>query len=221
MRTLIDVAGGWIGQAAGWQWDFYYPALVTTVSFLVALFFLPETMFSRGPQFLQERQRERTFRQMLWDFKGNMIPQRKLRKTDFLTSFYMLRYPSVAFPFFFYTWSWTFINILPAVSMAKIYAATYHFKSGAIGLCTGIPLIAGCLVGELTGGRLSDYILLRQARRNNGVYKPEYRLYLTCLSAIAGPVGMIVFGVCLQKKAYYVVPLIGLGIGVFDHQIKG
>jgi hypothetical protein len=127
----------------------------------------------------------------------------------------MLKYPSVSIPFFFYTWSWTFINILPAVSMAKIYASVYGFKSGTIGLCTGIPLIIGCLVGELTGGRLSDYILLRRARGRGGVFKPEDRLYLTCLSAIAGPVGMVIFGVCLSKKAYFVVPLVGLGVGEY------
>lgn len=213
MLTGQPSAGGWIGQAAGWQWDFYYPALVTTVSFLVALFFLPETMFSRGPRFLEEKRGERTWRQLLWDFKGNMIPQRKLRPMDFMTSLIMLKYPSVSIPFFFYTWSWTFINILPAVSMAKIYASVYGFKSGTIGLCTGIPLIIGCLVGELTGGRLSDYILLRRARGRGGIFKPEDRLYLTFLSAIAGPVGMVIFGVCLSKKANFVVPLVGLGVG--------
>ena len=156
---------------------------------------------------------------MLWDFKGNLIPQRRLHGKDFLTSFIMLKFPSIAIPFFFYTWSWTFINILPAVSMANIYASVYGFQSGAIGLCTGIPLILGCLVGELTGGRLSDYILLRQARRHGGVFKPEYRLYLTCLSAICGPVGMVVFGVCLSKKTDYITPLIGLGIGVYGLQV--
>lgn len=207
------VVGGFLGQAAGWQWDFFMPAIVTGVSFLVALFLLPETMFSRGRDFLETRTHERTYKQLLVDFKGNLIPQRRLRAQDFMTSFYMLKYPSISIPFFFYTWSWTFINILPAISMAKIYSSLFGFKSGTIGLCTGIPLIIGCLIGEISGGKLSDYIIYRKAKNNDGVRKPEHRLYLTCVSAVFGPAGMIIFGVCLEKHTGFIPPLVGLGVG--------
>lgn len=189
------------------------PAIVTSVSFLVAIFLLPETLFSRGPLFLSSRTHERTYGQLLMDFKGNLIPQRRLHLEDFLTSFYMLNYPSVLFPFWFYTWSWTFMNILPAISMAKIYSSLYGFKSGPIGLCTGIPLVIGCVIGELSAGKLSDYILYRKAKHNDGVVKPEHRLYLTCFSAVCGPAGMIIFGVCLQKHTSFIPPLVGLGVG--------
>ena len=189
------------------------PAIVTSVSFLVALFLLPETLFSRDPLFLNGRTHARSYWQLLTDFKGNSIPQRHLHAQDFLTSFYMLKYPSVSLPFWYYTWSWTFINILPAISMAKIYSEVYGFKSGAIGLCTGIPLIIGCVIGELSAGKVSDYILYRKAKHNDGVWKPEHRLYLTCLSGICGPIGMIIFGVCVQKHTGFIPPLVGLGIG--------
>ncbi|CAK7204856.1 hypothetical protein SEUCBS139899_007618 [Sporothrix eucalyptigena] len=216
---IAVLTGGFLGQYAGWRWDFYMPAIVTSVSFLVALFFLPETLFSRGPHFLQERKHERSYLEMLFNLRGNLIPQRRLRGTDFLTSFYMLKYPSVALPFWFYTLSWTFINILPAISMAKIYGAKYGFASGSIGLCTGIPLVIGTLIGELSGGKLSDIIIYRLAKKNNGRAKPEHRLYLTCLSAFLGPTGMIIFGVCLQKNYTYIAPLVGLSVGVCGLQI--
>lgn len=206
-------AGGYLAQDVGWQWDFYMPAIVTAVSFLVAVFFLPETLFSRGPRFLAERKHERSFRELLFNFRGNLIPQRRLKFQDFITSFYMLKYPSVALPFWFYTWSWTFINILPALTMAKIYSTLYHFDSGVIGLCTGIPLIIGCVLGELSAGKLSDIIMYHLAKRNNGIVKPEHRLYLTTISAFVGPAGMIIFGVCLEKKTKFIYPLIGLGVG--------
>jgi hypothetical protein len=192
------------------------PAIVVAASFFVTLFCLPETLFSRGELFLQSKAEERTYLQLLTDFRGNMIPQRKLHFKDFLTSFYMLKYPSIAFPFWFYTWSWTFINILPAITMAKIYSTQYGLKSGAIGLCTGVPLIIGSVIGELVAGKLSDIIMYRQAKRNDGVRIPEHRLYLTWVSAFVGPIGMIIFGVCLQKKLFYIYPLIGLGIGKFN-----
>ncbi|KAL1889009.1 hypothetical protein Sste5346_009189 [Sporothrix stenoceras] len=216
---IAVLCGGFLGQYAGWRWDFYMPAIVTGVSFLVALFLLPETLFSRGPRFLAERTHERSYMEMLFNFKGNLIPQRRLKGQDFLTSFYMLKYPSVSLPFWFYTLSWTFINILPAISMAKIYGARYGFASGKIGLCTGIPLIIGCVIGEISGGKLSDIIVYRLAKKNGGRAKPEHRLYLTCISAILGPTGMIIFGVCLQKNYSYIVPLVGLAVGVCGLQI--
>jgi len=189
------------------------PACVTAVSFIVAFFCLPETLFSRGPHFLTQRTHERSYWELLFNFKGNMIPQRRLRLQDFITSFYMLKYPSISLPFWFYTWSWTFINILPALTMAKIYSTVYHFKSGAIGVCTGVPLIIGSVLGELSAGKLSDVIMYHLAKRNNGIRKPEHRLYLTTISAFVGPAGMIIFGVCLENKTKYLYPLIGLGVG--------
>lgn len=210
---IAVLLGGYLGQKAGWQWDFYLPAIVVSFSFLVALFCLPETLFSRDPEFLATRTKERTYRDLLFKPLTSLIPGRKLRGMDFLTSLYMLKYPSVALVFWFYTWSWTFINILPALAMAKIYLTEYGFKSGPIGLCTGIPLTIGSVIGELSAGKLSDIIMYRLAKRNNGVRKPEHRLYLTCLSAFLGPIGMIVFGTLLNKHAYYILPLIGLGIG--------
>ncbi|EPE04869.1 mfs general substrate transporter [Ophiostoma piceae UAMH 11346] len=211
--------GGYLGQYAGWRWDFYMPAIVTSVSFLVTLFCLPETLFSRDPRFLHNRTHERSFKEMLFRLKGNLIPERRLQGRDFFTAFDMLKYPSVAFPFWFYTWSWTFINILPAISMAKIYGSRYGFASGQIGLCTGIPLIIGCLIGEVCGGKMSDFILYKMARKNGGQAKPEHRLVLTCISAVFGPTGMIIFGVCIQKEYNYIVPLVGLAVGVLGLQI--
>jgi hypothetical protein len=204
-----------LGQAAGWQWDYWLPTIITSVSFVVALGLFPETLFSRHPQFLSERVHERSYWELLFNFKGNLIPNRKLHRGDFLHTFYMLKYPSIVFPFWYYTWAWTFINTLPAISIANIYSKKYHFKSGPIGLSLGVSLIIGCLLGELTSGKLSDYIMYQMAKRNGNVRKPEYRLYLSTLSAIFMPVGLIVFGVCIEKGTGFVPPLVGLAIGTF------
>ena len=209
------IAGGYLAQDAGWRWDFYMPAIVTSLSFLIALFCLPETLFSRSPEFLATRTHPRSYWELVFNLRGNLIPQRRIRLNDFFGSVYMLKYPSILLPFWYYTWSWTFINILPAITMAKIYSTLYGFQSGPIGLCTGIPLIIGCLIGELSAGKLSDIIMYRLSKRNNGVRTPEHRLYLTCISAFFGPAGMIIFGVCLEKKIMYIYPLIGLGVGEF------
>jgi len=53
---------------------------------------------------------------------------------------------------------------------------------------------------------------------DRNIRKPEYRLYLSTLSAIFMPVGIIIFGCTVGKKGY-IIPLVGLGVGVFGLQI--
>lgn len=209
---VAALIGGFLGQAAGWQWDYWLGAVITGASFVVALFLFPETLFSRDPKFLATRTHERSYWEMLFNLRGNLIPGRQLHMDDFLHSFYMIKYPSVAFTFWYYTWAWTFVNILPAISLATIYTKEYHLKSGPIGACLGISLIIGTLIGETCAGRLPDYIMFRMAKKNNDVRKPEYRLYLSTLSAFFMPVGIIIFGACVGKTGF-VPPLVGMSVG--------
>jgi hypothetical protein len=156
--------------------------------------------------------------QMLWDFRGNMIPGRHLHATDFLQSFYMLKYPSITFPFWYYTWGWTFVNVMPAISLATIYTKFYKLKSGPIGACLGVSLMIGSILGEFFAGRASDHVMYWMAKRNNNIRKPEYRLYLSTLSAVFMPAGIIIFGACVGKTGF-IPPLVGLSVGVFGLQI--
>ncbi|KAJ7108767.1 major facilitator superfamily domain-containing protein [Mycena epipterygia] len=210
--------GGFLGAAKGWKWDFYIGAIITSFPFVVALFLFPETLFSRDEEFLAARTHERSYLEMLFNFKGNMIPNRQLRLSHFTHSFVMLKYPSVTLPFIYYTLSWTFINILPAVTLATIYHKFYNMGAGPIGACLGISLTIGSVLGELCAGRLSDVIMYRMAKRHDGVRKPEYRLYLSPLSAFFMPVGIIIFGATVGRTGF-IPPLVGLSIGVFGLQI--
>ena len=174
---------------------------------------MPETLFSRHPDFLANRTRERTYFQMLFDFKGNLIPGRKLSGWSFLHSFYMARYPSVAFPAIYYMMGWTFINTMLAVTISNTYSHVYGFKPGKIGLCLGIPLVIGSSLAELMTGRVSDWILYHDAKKHRGVRRPEARLYLTVFTAFFMPVGLIIYGFCVQYKTHWVAPLVGIAIG--------
>ncbi|KAJ7468711.1 major facilitator superfamily domain-containing protein [Mycena latifolia] len=152
--------GGFLGAARGWQWDFYIGAIITSVPFVVALFLFPETLFSHDEEFVAARTHERSYNEMLWNFKGNMIPGRQLRLSHFTHSFSMLKYPSVTLPFIYYTLAWTFINILPAVTLATIYHKFYNMGAGPIARVPPIPLAlsalfmpAGIIIFGATVGR--------------------------------------------------------------------
>ncbi|KAM0141633.1 hypothetical protein ACHAO1_001822 [Botrytis cinerea] len=215
---VAAIIGGFLGSSLGWQWDYWIGAISTSVSLLLAIFLFPETLFSRDPSYLSTRTKTRTYYELLFDFRGNCLPNRSLQFSHFLESFYMLRYPSILFPFWYYTWGWTFINVMPAISLAAIYTELYNLKSGPIGACLGVSLMIGSLLGEFSAGKASDYVMYRMAKKNGDVRKPEYRLYLCCLSAVFMPMGLIVFGATVGKT-HYTIPLIGLGLGVFGLQI--
>ncbi|KAF9061182.1 major facilitator superfamily domain-containing protein [Rhodocollybia butyracea] len=214
---IAALVGGFMGVAKGWQWDFYLGAIITSTSFVVALFLFPETLFPRDEEFLANRNRERSYIEMLWDFKGNMVPGRNLRLSHFTHSFIMLKYPSVTLPFIYYTCA-NFANTLPAVTLATSYHRFYDMDAAAIGICLGVSLTIGSVLGELCAGRLSDYIMYRAAARHDGIRKPEYRLYLSPLSAIFMPGGLIMFGATVGRTGF-IPPLVGLSIAVFGQQI--
>jgi hypothetical protein len=204
-----------LGQAEGWRWDYWLGAISTALSFTIALFLFPETLFSRDPIFISSRTHTRTYMQLLFDFKGNMIPGRRLHTSDFLQSFKMLRYPSVLFPFWYYAWGWTFINVLPALTLATIYTHFFNLKAGPIGACLGTSLMIGSILGEFFAGKASDLLIAYLAKRNGGKRKPEHRLYLCTLSALFMPAGLIIFGATVSSQPNFKIPLVGLGVGVF------
>lgn len=210
-----DLVGGFLAQAAGWRWDYWVPALLDGTILLIALFLLPETLFSRHPEFLANRDHERSYMQMLFNFKGNLIPARKLKAESFLHTIYMARYPSVSIPAVYYTMGWTFVNTMPAVTIANTFNKVYKFPAGKTGLCLGLSLLIGSTIAELVTGRLSDWILYQDSKRHNGLRRPEARLYLTCLTALAMPGGLIIYGWCVQYRTNFVAPLVGVAVGEF------
>ncbi|PIL31061.1 MFS general substrate transporter [Ganoderma sinense ZZ0214-1] len=71
-----------------------------------------------------------------------------------------------------------------AACSSTIFSVTYGFGPSQIGL-TNIGSIAGIVLAIATAGPLSDWWVVWMARRNGGVYEPEFRLVFT-LSLLVG-----------------------------------
>lgn len=81
-----------------------------------------------------------------------------------------------------------------------------------------VATLVGAVFGCMMAGVLSDYHVLWLAKRNNGVYEPEFRLYLLFTTLILSPVGLIMFGVGAARQwpawvIYGGLALIGFGWG--------
>lgn len=69
-----------------------------------------------------------------------------------------------------------------------------------------IGLIVGTLLSEVfCSGRLSDWIVVKLAHRNAGARTPEMRLWLVYPAALLTAVGLIVWGVSVDRGYHWMV----------------
>lgn len=98
-------------------------------------------------------------------------------------------------------------------SVSTIYrsADTYHFSAIATGLVYISPFIGGVL-GTAVAGKVSDLVVRYIARRNGGIYEPEFRLIMAIPVAISTVIGLMGFGWSAQERDNFWVPTIFFGI---------
>jgi MFS family permease len=101
-----------------------------------------------------------------------------------------------------------------SVTLVATYmpAPPYNFNAAQIGLMSLPPLI-GNILGTVVGAPLTDRIILYLARKNNGIYEPEMRLWLLLVFAPLFPTGLIVFGYGLGQGMSW--PIVAVGLGIF------
>lgn len=86
---------------------------------------------------------------------------------------------------------------------------------------TGLVFLAA-LVGNFVGwatGVLGDFIVIRLARRNNGVKEPEMRLWTLCLCAVYAATGYFLYGWGAQNGMSWVTIAFGVGC-MIAHQVS-
>lgn len=77
----------------------------------------------------------------------------------------------------------------------------YNFGPSGIGLLS-IPPLIGSLLGAVWCGPVSDWSILYFAKRNQGVYEPEMRLYIMIIPAVLGPIGVLLYGISTAQVRY-------------------
>ncbi|KAJ9501368.1 hypothetical protein H2202_003162 [Exophiala xenobiotica] len=102
-----------------------------------------------------------------------------------------------AFCFLWYWWILSVITMLPA--------AYIDYKPQIQGLLF-VGLLLGTLFAEVClGGHLSDILCARLAKRNGGVRVPEMRLWLIYPAGVLSAIGLIVWGISVDKGYHWIV----------------
>jgi len=77
---------------------------------------------------------------------------------------------------------------------SPLYTKTYHFSSDGVGFAY-FGAVVGMVIGSLWVSVAGPKLVMRLARRNNGVAEPEHILWLFLASLVCVPFAMILWGV--------------------------
>ncbi|KAK0619687.1 major facilitator superfamily domain-containing protein [Immersiella caudata] len=124
-------------------------------------------------------------------------------------------YPSILYSAFLYACSVGWLVVI-SESVAVIYRSrgAYHLSAMSTGLVYISPFIGGIL-GSAVAGKVSDWVVRVMARRNGGVYEPEFRLVMVVLVAVCTVGGLIGFGSSAGAGDVWIVPTVWFGVVSF------
>jgi hypothetical protein len=123
----------------------------------------------------------------------------------------LFSYPAVLWSAVVYACSVGWLIVI-SESMAVIYREEiYSFNALQTGLVYISPFVGGIL-GSAVAGTISDVIVQAMARRNGGLYEPEFRLVMAIPIAITTVIGLMGFGWSAEVRDHWMVPTAFFGI---------
>lgn len=123
----------------------------------------------------------------------------------------LIAYPAVLFSTVVYGSYFTWLLTISVLSVAAFSAPPYNLGPAQIGM-TNLPLLAVGLIGSPLSGWLADFVAKFMAKRNNGIFEPEFRLTLMLLATPLATAGFLGFGMSVQNQAPLVWPIFFMAI---------
>ena len=180
---------GFLMSALGYRWHFYLTGILAGVSFLTILFLFPETSFNRD----QGDTQISTKRSYIQELK----PWSKTHKDSNIINLLLRAYPTLLFPAVLYSFvgfagplAWA-LGVL--TTCANVYQNPPYNMSPGIQSLINVPGLLGIIFGAFWGGAVTDLYSKWRAKRNGGVFEPEFRLPVLILPAVLVPVGCIMY----------------------------
>lgn len=108
----------------------------------------------------------------------------------------MFTFPAVAFTAFTFGAVLSCFAVLITIQAIYLLEPPYNFSPSGVGLMN-LPPFIGAFFGFFVGGWLNDKSIMFLAKKNQGIYEPEQRLWMALPVSICIPGGLLMFGICL------------------------
>ncbi|CUM66600.1 uncharacterized protein PRCAT00004269001 [Priceomyces carsonii] len=203
---------GFVTQRCDPKYIFVIFSVMNFIQFLSYVLLGKETLYN-----YEDSTRNNTDKfNQLFDFKA-IMPEQKFGLKVILAPFqFLYRSLRVLFSGFTIGVAFSFSNIACVIMLPSIFTAKFHFGSQQIGL-QYIAHLIGLLTGIFLSGWVSDKWMQYGKKQSKG---PSFRLWLLYLGYILGAIGLIEYGVELQKiTSWSVTPLIGIAITLCGHEL--
>ncbi|KAL5115182.1 hypothetical protein ACEQ8H_006936 [Pleosporales sp. CAS-2024a] len=151
----------------------------------------------------------KSYRHSLAPWNGRLAKDKWVRVM--IRPFILFAYPAVLWSSLVYALAVGWLIVL-SESVAHIYEDTsYNFSPLQVGLVYISPFVGGVL-GTAVAGKVSDLVVRYLARKNDGVYEPEFRLVMALPITLATGIGLMGFGWSAQERDNWIVPTVFFGV---------
>ncbi|KAH9862034.1 hypothetical protein IAQ61_010236 [Plenodomus lingam] len=199
------IIGGYLGEARGWRWNFWFVAIVAGAFFVISLIMMKET----SPVIILERKTKRlraeTGNDKLRSKLASDMSTARLLKHSLIRPAKMLFRSTICFALSLYvaiTYAYLYILF---TTFSVVYSEVYGWNGGNAGLAF-VGIGVGSIIGQITYVRLGNYLVNKHIKR--GDFKPEHRLYIMTMGGIWLPLGLFMYGWGTHYGVHYIVPQI-------------
>jgi len=239
------IIGGALSQRWGWQATMWFLAIFGAAMLIMIFFCLPETLARRKPLISpppptspqpshhhhNQQQEEEAATAAATLSRTRSVQQRTAQTATFLKRAFIdplrillnLRSPPIAITVLFASVTFGALFVLNICVQASFSGAPYHFSELILGLLY-LPTSLGYIIASVLGGRWTDAIMAREARRaarydgaGKLIYHPEDRMKENAwIAATMYPVALVWFGWTVNKGVVWIVPAIAnffFGVG--------
>ncbi|KAK3717484.1 hypothetical protein LTR37_005874 [Vermiconidia calcicola] len=241
--SLASIICGLVFANLGWLWLFHLFQIFLVIQFVAMFLFCPETTYIRDQRYETDETKEEKLDELakVEEHNREVSPAAIPKKKTFVQSLAVWTGVYSHDSFFKFLLG-PFITLLnpaacyaiivsgllnswyvgSAIILAGIFAGPpWNYGAASIGYLGAGPFIGG-MIGSIFVGWLSDPVIKWIAKRNNGVYEPEFRLVFMSLALIFCTVGMFLFGYTMSVGSnsalcafFQGVMMVGVLIGIF------
>ncbi|KAL9135000.1 MAG: hypothetical protein Q9175_003814 [Cornicularia normoerica] len=228
---FAPIIGGALAEKLGWRSTQWFLAIYGGAVLVFLFFALPETLKATKSPSDAEKQLA-SDRPNLTRTISRQSVQRKTAKyvkaakrifLDPLKIILYLRFPAVLITVYYASITFGSLYLLNVSLQTTFSKPPYSFSATIVGL-TYIPNSIGYVLASLFGGKWTDKIMAREAKRAGRydekgklIYRPEDRMRENAwIAAFLYPAALIWYGWTAEKGIFWLVPLIGnffFGVG--------